>query len=70
MATNPRVLVLDQPPVGVDIGGKDGVSYEIIRRLAPRGVPLVLMISTTKSPRVLFIALHHRVLVMREGRLT
>ena len=36
MATNPRVLILDSPTVGVDIGAKDGI-YEIIRRLAREG---------------------------------
>jgi simple sugar transport system ATP-binding protein len=65
MATNPRVLILDSPTVGVDIGAKDGI-YEIIRRLAREGVA-VLMISD-EIPEVLYHS--HRVLVMREGRLT
>jgi simple sugar transport system ATP-binding protein len=65
MATNPRVLILDSPTVGVDIGAKDGI-YDIIRRLARDGVA-VLMISD-EIPEVLYHS--HRVLVMREGRLT
>jgi simple sugar transport system ATP-binding protein len=65
MATNPRVLILDSPTVGVDISAKDGI-YEIIRRLAREGVA-VLMISD-EIPEVLYHC--HRVLVMREGRLT
>jgi simple sugar transport system ATP-binding protein len=65
MATNPRVLILDSPTVGVDIRAKDGI-YEIIRRLAREGVA-VLMISD-EIPEVLYHS--HRVLVMREGRLT
>jgi len=65
MATSPRVLILDSPTVGVDIGAKDGI-YEIIRRLAREGVA-VLMISD-EIPEVLYHS--HRVLVMREGRLT
>jgi simple sugar transport system ATP-binding protein len=65
MATNPRVLILDSPTVGVDISAKDGI-YEIIRRLARDGVA-VLMISD-EIPEVLYHS--HRVLVMREGRLT
>jgi simple sugar transport system ATP-binding protein len=65
MATNPRVLILDSPTVGVDISAKDGI-YEIIRRLAREGVA-VLMISD-EIPEVLYHS--HRVLVMREGRLT
>jgi simple sugar transport system ATP-binding protein len=65
MATNPRVLILDSPTVGVDISAKDGI-YEIIRRLAREGVA-VLMISD-EIPEVLYHS--HRVLVMRDGRLT
>ena len=65
MATNPRVLILDSPTVGVDIGAKDGI-YEIIGRQAREGVA-VLMISD-EIPEVLYHS--HRVLVMREGRLT
>jgi simple sugar transport system ATP-binding protein len=65
MATNPRVLILDSPTVGVDISAKDGI-YEIIQRLAREGVA-VLMISD-EIPEVLYHS--HRVLVMRQGRLT
>ena len=59
------MLILDSPTVGVDIGAKDGI-YEIVRRLAREGVA-VLMISD-EIPEVLYHS--HRVLVMREGRLT
>jgi simple sugar transport system ATP-binding protein len=65
MATNPRLLILDSPTVGVDISAKDGI-YEIIARLAREGVA-VLMISD-EIPEVLYHS--HRVLVMHEGRLT
>ena len=65
MATNPRVLILDGPTVGVDISAKDGI-YEIIQRLAREGVA-VLMISD-EIHEVLYHC--HRVLVMREGRVT
>src|ERR1700730_11391789 len=64
MATNPRVLILDSPTVGVDISAKDGI-YEIIQRLAREGVA-VLMISD-EIPEVYYHA--DRVLVMRRGRL-
>ncbi len=65
MATNPRVLILDGPTVGVDISAKDGI-YEIIQRLAREGVA-VLMISDG-IPEVLYHS--HRILVMRQGRVT
>jgi simple sugar transport system ATP-binding protein len=65
MATNPRVLILDSPTVGVDISAKDGI-YEIIRRLADAGVAVLLI--SDEIPEVLYHS--HRVLVMRHGRLT
>src|SRR5262249_32272450 len=65
MATSPCALMLDSPTVVVVIGAKDGI-YEIIGRLAREGVA-VLMISD-EIPEVLYHC--HRVLVMREGRLT
>jgi simple sugar transport system ATP-binding protein len=65
IATSPRVLILDSPTVGVDISAKHGI-YEIIQRLAREGVT-ILMISD-EIPEVLYHS--HRVLVMREGRLT
>lgn len=65
LARKPRVLILDSPTVGVDISAKDGI-YEIVKRLAAEGVA-ILMISD-EIPEVLYHS--HRVLVMREGRLT
>ena len=65
VARNPRFLILDSPTVGVDISAKDGI-YEIVRNLARTGVA-VLMISD-EIPEVLYHS--HRILVMRNGRLT
>jgi simple sugar transport system ATP-binding protein len=65
MATNPRLLILDSPTVGVDISAKDGI-YEIVNRLAAEGVAVIMI--SDEIPEVLFHS--HRVLVMRAGRLT
>jgi simple sugar transport system ATP-binding protein len=64
IATQPKILLLDSPTVGVDIANKDGI-YEVVKALAARGVS-VLMISD-EIPEVLYHC--HRVLVMRRGRI-
>lgn len=64
LATEPRVLILDSPTVGVDINAKDGI-YAIVKRLAASGLA-VLMISD-EIPEVLYHS--HRILVMQSGRL-
>ncbi|GAB5469317.1 MAG: sugar ABC transporter ATP-binding protein [Rhodospirillales bacterium] len=60
-----RVLILDEPTRGVDVGAKSEI-YRIIRALADRGIA-ILMISS-ELPEVLGMC--QRVIVMREGRLT
>ena len=64
MATQPKLLILDSPTVGVDIAAKDGI-YEVVRALAGRGVAILLI--SDEIPEVFYHA--HRVLVMRRGRL-
>ena len=64
LATQPRLLILDSPTVGVDIGNKQSI-YEIVRGLAEAGVA-ILMISD-EIAEVYFNA--DRVLHMREGRI-
>ncbi|MHA7679264.1 sugar ABC transporter ATP-binding protein [Cupriavidus sp. PET2-C1] len=60
----PRVLILDEPTRGVDIGAKSEI-YRLINALAQSGVA-ILMISS-ELPEV--VGLCDRVLVMREGAL-
>ncbi len=64
LATAPRVLILDSPTVGVDIGNKRGI-YELVRSLAEGGVG-ILMISD-EVPEVFYNC--DRVLHMRDGRI-
>jgi simple sugar transport system ATP-binding protein len=60
LATSPKVLILDCPTVGVDVGARDGI-YKIVRALAERGIA-ILMISDEvsevfhQSDRVLHMA--------------
>ncbi len=63
-ATRPRVLMLDEPTKGVDVGAKFEI-HEIIRRQAAQG--LACLVVSSDLPEVL--ALCHRVVVMREGRI-
>ena len=64
LATKPRVLILDEPTQGVDVGAKSEI-HKIIRRLAKDGLA-VLMISSDLEE---VLGMSDRVLVMHEGRL-
>ncbi|MET7460603.1 sugar ABC transporter ATP-binding protein [Nonomuraea sp. NPDC005501] len=65
LATEPSVLVVDEPTRGIDVGTKAEV-HRLLSELAGQGIA-VLMISSD-LPEVLGMA--DRVLVMREGRLS
>jgi inositol transport system ATP-binding protein len=61
----PKILILDEPTRGIDVGAKAEI-HQLITRLAAGGTA-VLMISS-EMPEIL--ALSHRVMVMHEGRVT
>jgi rhamnose transport system ATP-binding protein len=65
LATEPQMLIVDEPTRGIDVGTKAEV-HRLLSELAGRGVA-VLMVSS-ELPEVLGMA--DRVLVMHEGRLT
>lgn len=65
LALKPRILILDEPTRGVDVGGKAEI-YQIINQLVQNGVA-ILMISS-ELPEVL--AMSDRILVMHEGRVS
>lgn len=64
MARSPRVLILDNPTVGVDVSAKDGI-YSIIQRLSERGVAIILITDEIGEA----LRHSHRVAVMKEGRI-
>jgi rhamnose transport system ATP-binding protein len=64
LATKPRVLLLDEPTQGVDIGAKAEV-HRIISQLAGQGMAIVLI--SSELPEVLGMA--DRVVVLHEGRI-
>ncbi|MGH7950538.1 MAG: sugar ABC transporter ATP-binding protein [Limisphaerales bacterium] len=64
LATKPKILILDEPTQGVDVGAKSEI-HKIIRSLAKNGLA-VLMISSD-LPEIL--GMSDRIAVMREGRI-
>lgn len=64
LATRPRVLLLDEPTQGVDVGAKAEI-HAIVRRLAARGTAVLAACSELEEAR----ALGDRLLVVREGRI-
>ena len=65
LALTPKVLILDEPTHGIDVGAKSEV-YELVRKLAARGIAIVLI--SSELPEV--IAMADRTVVMHEGRVT
>ena len=64
LRTRPKVLLLDEPTRGIDVGAKNEI-YRIIRELAGEGLAVVVV--SSDLPEVTGLA--HRVLVCRQGRL-
>jgi simple sugar transport system ATP-binding protein/ribose transport system ATP-binding protein len=60
----PRVVVLDEPTRGVDVGAKRSI-YEIVTGLAREGVGVLVISSELEE----ILGLAHRVLVLRRGRI-
>lgn len=65
LLTNPRVLFLDEPTRGIDVGAKQEI-YSQINQLAKTGLAIVLV--SSELPEVL--GLCDRILVLHEGRMT
>jgi rhamnose transport system ATP-binding protein len=65
LLTKPKVMILDEPTRGIDIGAKSEV-HRLMGELATQGIA-ILMISS-ELPEIL--AMSDRILVMREGRIT
>jgi rhamnose transport system ATP-binding protein len=65
LATEPRILILDEPTRGIDIGAKVEV-HRIISDLAASGLAIILI--SSDLPEVL--AMSDRIIVLHEGRIT
>lgn len=64
LATSPRLLILDCPTVGVDVGARAGI-FAIVRRLAEQGLAILLI--SDEIPELFFNA--DRILHLRDGRI-
>ncbi|HEX3602065.1 MAG TPA: sugar ABC transporter ATP-binding protein [Lacipirellulaceae bacterium] len=65
LETKPRVLLLDEPTRGIDVGAKREI-YALINRLLDEGLAILMI--TTEMPELL--ALSDRVIVMHRGEIT
>ena len=64
LATKPKVLIVDEPTNGIDIGAKTEI-HALLRRLADEGMAVIMV--SSELPEILSIS--DRVLVMRRGRI-
>ena len=64
LATNPKLLLVDEPTRGIDVGAKAAI-HALLNELAKKGVA-ILMISS-ELPEIL--AMSDRILVMHQGQL-
>ena len=64
LMTKPKVLILDEPTRGIDVGAKFEI-YSIINRLLDNGVCIIMI--SSELPEVL--GMSHRIIVMHEGRI-
>ena len=64
LATNPKVLIVDEPTNGIDVGAKTEI-HHLLRELADEGMAVIMV--SSELPEILSIS--DRVLVMRRGRI-
>lgn len=65
LASSPRIILLDEPTRGVDVGAKAEI-YRIIDSLAASGSSVIMV--SSELPELLSVS--DRIMVMREGRVT
>jgi ABC-type sugar transport system ATPase subunit len=64
LATDPKILLLDEPTRGIDVGAKHEI-YQLMNQWTARGIAILLI--TSEMPELL--ALSDRILVMHRGRI-
>jgi len=64
LATQPRVIILDEPTKGIDIGSKAAV-HEFMGELVAQGLSVIMV--SSELPEIM--GMSDRIIVMREGRI-
>jgi erythritol transport system ATP-binding protein len=65
LLTDPKVLILDEPTRGIDVGAKSEI-FEIVNRLAKQGFGIIFISSELKE----ILAISDRIIVMSKGKIT
>ena len=65
LATNPKILIVDEPTNGIDVGAKAEI-HKLLRDLADSGIAVIMV--SSELPEIFSIS--DRILVMRRGRIT
>ena len=65
LLSKPRILLMDQPTIGLDVGAKAEI-YALLRSLANEGIPTLAVLTDLEE----VVNLPDRILVMHEGRIT
>ncbi|MBU0801534.1 MAG: sugar ABC transporter ATP-binding protein [Alphaproteobacteria bacterium] len=65
LAKDPKVVVLDEPTRGIDVGARSSI-YEIIVELANKGIAVIVVSSDLEE----VLGISNRIMVMAEGKMT
>jgi ribose transport system ATP-binding protein len=65
LATEPRLLIIDEPTRGIDVGAKEEI-YRLLNELTEQGKSIIMI--SSELPEILRMS--HRIVVMSEGRVT
>jgi inositol transport system ATP-binding protein len=65
LMTNPKILILDEPTRGIDVGAKAEI-HRLVSQLAGQGVAIIMI--SSEMPEVL--GMSDRIVVLHEGRVT
>lgn len=65
VATNPKLLILDSPTVGVDVGSKSQI-YQIIRGLAEKGISVIVISDEEEE----LLAVCNKIYIFKQGKVS